>query len=100
MAAKSRAVAMAPLRGLCAWLARNHQLPFDPTAGDDLTIKGRPQRLPIAYSADELARIAAQTAAEHDDQRPVLRWPARDQAVLAMWSMLALVPGILRSWST
>ncbi len=43
-----------PLRSV-SWLTRNQHLSYDPTAGDDLTITGQPQRLPVAYSTTELS---------------------------------------------
>ena len=84
LSVSARQRAMAPLRGLCSWLARNRHLPYDPTAGDDLTIKGLPQRLPVAYSTTELTRIARAVPAVHDDQTEALRWPARDRATFAL----------------
>jgi integrase/recombinase XerD len=80
----ARQRAMAPLRGLCSWLARNQHLSYDPTARDDLTIKGQPQRLPVAYSTSELTRIAQAVPAIHDDQTEALRWPAPDEATFAL----------------
>ena len=80
----ARQRAMAPLRGLCAWLARRGHLPFDPTADEDLSIKSRPRRTPASYDAEELARIATAVDTGFADQIGKLRWPERDQAVLAL----------------
>jgi site-specific recombinase XerD len=80
----ARQRAMAPLRGLCAWLARHGHLPFDPTADEDLSVKSRPQRLPAPYNTEELGRIAAAVERGFDDQNAQLRWPERDQAVVAL----------------
>ena len=82
VAARQRA--MAPLRGLCSWLARQRHLPYDPVAGDELTMRTPAARLPVSYSAVELGRIMAAVATEHDDQSQAMRWPIRDQATLAL----------------
>jgi site-specific recombinase XerD len=80
----ARQRAMAPLRGLCAWLARHGHLPFDPTADEDLSMKGRPRLPPASYDTTELARIATAVDTGFADQNRQLRWPERDQAVLAL----------------
>ena len=82
VAARQRA--LAPLRGFCRWLTRHHHLRLDPTGDDELTIRSTRTRLPVAYSTAELARIDAIVGTDLDDQRPTLRWPARDQATLAL----------------
>lgn len=69
---------MAAMGGLCAWLVRHRHLPFDPCL--DIGTPREPERLPVGFTPDELARIFV--AAEHPLRQGGAVWPLRDLAVV------------------
>ena len=84
LSASARQRALAPLRGLCRWLAYTGRLPADPTSADTLTVRSSPPRPPAAFSSNELARIMTVVTHTTGSQRTTLRWPSRELAVLAL----------------
>lgn len=82
LSTSARKRSLAPLRGLCGWLARRGVIEVDPIG--DFSVKTAGKRLPKAFTDDEMRRIYSAAAVEDPTQRADLRWPARDRAVVAV----------------
>ena len=69
---------LAALSGFCAWLVRQRALDYDPCV--DIGVPKGPERLPVGFTPEELARVFR--AAEHPETRGTAVWPARDIALV------------------
>ncbi len=81
-AAATRARVTSTVRGLYRWMAETGVIDADPSAR---LPRGRArERLPSAFSAEELRSILAAASTPDPDAKPAVRWPCRDRALVAV----------------
>jgi len=78
----TRARVTSTVRGLYRWLAETGAIDGDPSAR--LPRWRARERLPAAFSAEELRWILAAASTADPDAKPAVRWPLRDRALVAV----------------
>ena len=81
-AVATRARVTSTVRGLYRWLAETGVIEGDPSAR--LPRWRARERLPSAFSAEELRSILAAASTPDPDAKPAVRWPRRDRALVAV----------------
>lgn len=79
-ASSTRARMLSAWRGFCRWAVQAGHLEADPTVGFETPAAD--ERLPVAFSEDELARILQAAGTPDADCR--VCWPVRDRALVAV----------------
>ena len=77
-----RSRALSTWRGFCHWLTRSGYLKVDPTDDDLLTAPAVVERLPRAFTADEID--ALRTAAADPPVSATGAWPTRDVMIVEL----------------
>jgi site-specific recombinase XerD len=82
LSARTRAVRISVMRGLCRWLVKTKRLPADPTV--DLEVPKIPQRLPVALTDEQLGQVVL--AASTPRRGAWSQWVLLDRALLAVFA--------------
>lgn len=82
LSARTRAVRISAMRGLCRWLVRTGRLPIDPTL--ELEVPKIPERLPVALTDEQLGEVVR--AASTPRPGAWSQWVLLDRALLAVFA--------------
>jgi site-specific recombinase XerD len=82
LSARTRAVRISAMRGLCRWLVKTRRLPLDPTI--DLEIPRIPERLPVALTDEQLGEVVRAASAPRPGAWS--QWVLLDRALLAVFA--------------
>lgn len=82
LSARTRAVRISAMRGLCRWLVKTKRLPVDPTI--DLEVPKIPERLPVALTDEQLGQVVR--AASTPRAGAWSQWVLLDRALLAVFA--------------